>query len=175
MRREVIIGALRRPNLAKQFDYAVRYFWSHRRAAVRGFSNTLQQACRRSLLEQITAGAGAQGIEDSFVVVVNGQHQHYQSRISRFQEAYAFDAAHARQADVREQHIWWVGADLVQCFFHRAKFAHALKAFAAIYQHPEALAQSSDVFNNRHTQTTTASHCIGGFFWTWIRHKLHPS
>ena len=48
------------------------------RASVHDFANTFQQAARRSSLQQVTAGAGAQGTKDPVVVFEYSQNQNQQ-------------------------------------------------------------------------------------------------
>ena len=54
VRREVIIGAVRRSNIAKQTNDAPRHFRRHRRAALRRFFHTLHQLPGLGLLQQVT-------------------------------------------------------------------------------------------------------------------------
>src|ERR1039458_335270 len=91
VRREAIVGMFRRAHLPEQFDHPAGHFRRHRRAPGHHILHALQQARRRSVLQQIAAGAGANGVEDARIVIVNREHQEQQVRVALLQLAHALD------------------------------------------------------------------------------------
>jgi hypothetical protein len=112
------------------------------------FAQSVQDARRRSLFQQVPAGAGAHGVEDAAIVVVNRQHQELRLRAERFHDADPFDARHAGKADIQQHHIGARSADLAQGGFHGAESSPALIALGVADQEGQPLANLSLVFDN---------------------------
>src|SRR5437764_4158572 len=70
-----IVSSVGRAYFAKEFDHATRNFWRHWRSTTHGFLQTLDQECRRSVFQQITASSRAQCVKDHFIIVIDGEHQ----------------------------------------------------------------------------------------------------
>ena len=68
-------------------------------------------------LQQITAGAGEQGIENFVTVLINGEHEDLDGRDLRFELSDTFDAAHFWQVDIHEQHVRGGLGNLGEGFF----------------------------------------------------------
>lgn len=73
VRGELAIRALGRMELLEEFDDAAGDLRGHGRTAVEGLADAVEEAGGGRLLQQVAAGAGAKRIEDSIVVLVNGQ------------------------------------------------------------------------------------------------------
>ena len=93
--------------------------------------------------------------------------------MTRFQQGDAFDARHARQADIDEGHVGDVGADPGQRLFHGTVGAGAAIAVSAVDQHLKPFADFAAVFDDRDLRRTGAA--VGGrerLFAPWfITHR----
>ena len=107
-----------------------------------------EQFGRGFVLQDVTARAGAEGIENQVAVLVGGEHQHPQSRHGGLEFDNAINAAHAREIDVHEQHLGLFGRDVEQRGFAGGMRAQQAHAGSAAQQRDEALARFAVVFDN---------------------------
>jgi hypothetical protein len=85
------------------------------------FRNGFEQFVGRSLLEQVTGGAGGQRLKNPVVILQDGQHHDLEFGLPEFQLADALDARHAGQLNVHEHDIRLQSWQARQRFFGRAK------------------------------------------------------
>src|SRR6185295_11492502 len=102
VRRKGVIFALRIMKLAEEFYDSGGYFRRNRRASGHCFPDILQQLRRRGAFQQITTGSGAERVKDAIIVVINGQHEDLHFGETLFEDADAFDATHAWQANITQ-------------------------------------------------------------------------
>jgi hypothetical protein len=77
----------------------------HRRPASQHRFDRRNDLVARAGLEQVAGRAGAEGLEDVVVILVDRQHDDLRDGRDRVDAADAFDAAHARQAEVHQHHV----------------------------------------------------------------------
>jgi hypothetical protein len=100
------------------------------------------------LLEEITGGAGLEGLKDVVGVLVDGQHHKLGGRELGFELADALGAVHAGQVDVHEDDVGLELADGSEGAFARAMVAHAAEAVGAIDPVDQDLPRLGIVFHD---------------------------
>src|ERR1017187_262859 len=105
--------------LKHQYHLA-RDSWRHGGAAVIEFPNAFEEPGGRSLLEEITASAGAHGAEHRVAVLMDGKHQDGQFRREFMNPANALNTGHAGKPDISEQNVGRAAANLLERVLHRA-------------------------------------------------------
>lgn len=97
-------------------------------------------------LEQITAGAGQEGIEDFVAVFVDCEHEDLDGRDLRFEFSDAFNPAHFRQVDIHKEHIRGSLGHLGESFFAVSITAGADETFGVTNLAGEVFANPVVVF-----------------------------
>src|SRR6185437_12915171 len=102
----------------------------HGGAAMIEVADSLDDLGWRGLFEQVARGAGADGVEDIFIVVEDGEHQHLDRGKMCLDGTHAFDAGDVGEADVHEDDIGQGCADLaddIEEIIQRCHAAHAIR------------------------------------------------
>src|SRR5215831_20235908 len=97
---ELLVGPLSGPDLPEQFYDSTGDFGRHGGPALDGLPQTLKQSGRRCFLEQVAAGASAQGLKYAVVIIVDREHEQCKSGELLLQQTSRFDSAHSRQPNV---------------------------------------------------------------------------
>ena len=109
----------RRLRFAEEFDHPLGYLRGHDGPAFGDFFERFQQADWRCLLQEISAGTGADGLENPVIVLKNGEQHRCDRRVSFAQDSHALEAAQSRQADVDERNAWqWPSAESSKGILH---------------------------------------------------------
>src|SRR5262245_13778871 len=156
MRRQLTVRVVGRTKRPEESDHAARNLRRHRRTTGHGLTQRLEQARRRRLLQQIPRRSRAPRLEDAIVIVVDRQHQDEQIGMPLLEDANAVDAAHAGKTDVVEDDVREIAVDPVERFLHRTEGARTAKAWRAVDDRGEAVADFPAVFHNRHTNRLLA-------------------
>ena len=146
----MVIGQIGRANLAEDGNHPTGDLRRHRRAAVDHVTNAGEELRRRRLLQKISAGARAQGIEDPAVVLVDGQDERHDGGMPLPNQPNTLDPRHSRQADVHQGDVGRVRrrGEMVERAFHRSKHPDAPETRRAIQQQREALANLALVLDD---------------------------
>ncbi len=134
--------------MAEEFDDAKRHSGRHRRAAVHHLSERFEESQGRRVFQQVAGSARAKDCEDLLVVVVNRQCDDGHPGKTLSQNARAFDTVHARQSDVRQDHVRRAVVNLFKRIFHGAMAADALETARAVNQHHQSFAHFAQIFDD---------------------------
>jgi hypothetical protein len=128
------------------------YFRTHGRATLVQLAESVEEPCRRGLLQQISAGSGAHGGEDPAVIVVGGEDEEEDIRDLLLEDADTIDAGHARQADIDKSDARRRGLDGRDGGFHRGKDTGDAVSGCAADQHRQPFADFPHVFDDSYLQ-----------------------
>jgi hypothetical protein len=120
----------------------------HRRAALVQFVNGFQEFVWRRFLDDVTAGTGGKGLENAVMVLEHGQHHDLKIWQISFKATDAFDAGHAGQLNVHQDHIRGATGNGSQGFFGGTAGGHASKPRRAVDQDLQRLARVSGIFDD---------------------------
>src|SRR5215831_6330109 len=65
-----------------------------------------------------------------------------------FEDPYALNARHSRQANIHQSYVGQIAADAFQSLFHRAKRIRATVSWGAIDEESQAFADVAPIFDN---------------------------
>jgi hypothetical protein len=108
----------------------------------------LRQAGRRRVLQEVPGGAGAEGLEDTVLVLVDGERHQPQGRVPLLEQPNAFDPGHAGKSDVAEDDVGQRRAQGGQRLLHGSEGPRAAVARSAVNEEAEALADLTLVFDD---------------------------
>src|SRR5450830_187351 len=105
LRRQVVAGHRRRPQLAEEPDDLAGDLRRHRGAAFLHVAHGLEEFRRRRLLQQVARGPVAEGLEDLLLALIDAQHQDRDRRARVAHPRDGLRARHPRQVDVHEEDV----------------------------------------------------------------------
>ena len=75
MRRQLLLGLIRRADLAEQFHDTTSDFRRHWSPTLKGLSQAFEQSGRRRFLQQVAGRSRAQRLENPVVIIIDSQHE----------------------------------------------------------------------------------------------------
>ena len=134
--------------LVERFDDAAGDFGAHRGAAGADFGDGLAHFVGGGALEEVTAGAGFEGIEDFVVVAVDGDHDDEELRELLLELCGGLDAGDAGEVDIHEDDIGAKGGDFGEGLLAAAPDADAAALRSALDDASQAGTNSGIVLHD---------------------------
>jgi len=137
-------------------DDLARNLQGHGRATVVNLLHGLDELGLRHVFEQITVGAGAQGVENHVALIVGREHEDLGFGQGFLEARDALDAVHAGEVDIHQDHIGVFLRNFFQGFFARGVGADTAQPGGVAEPGHQALAHFGLIFDYRNFNTHPA-------------------
>jgi len=147
--------------LVEELDHFTGDVAGHRGAALVHIAHGLEELAGGGAFEEITAGAGGEGLKDALAVVIDGEHEELEPGMGGLELAHAVDAVHAGQVDVHEHDVGEESREFLQGFFGGRMAADDREAGGGVDHEGQVVADVIVVLDDRDAQGTGIKGRIG--------------